>query len=86
MGLIKVILIILLVYYALKIFTRFFAPILLKYVAKKTEKRFQDQFGGFGNQRQPQQQQEGEVTIDKAPQQKTSNKNVGDYVDFEELE
>lgn len=86
-GLVKMILILMLIYFGVKILARLFAPFLVKYVAKKAEQRFGDQFGQF-NQR-PQQEtnkKEGEVSIDKIPKTKTSNKNVGDYVDYEEIE
>ncbi|UKM63919.1 DUF4834 family protein [Flavobacteriaceae bacterium GSB9] len=88
MGLLRTILIIALVYYGLKILSRIFAPYLVKYAAKKAEQRFGGQFGDFQsrkNQKQP-PKKEGEVTIDKIPQTKTSNKNVGDYVDYEEID
>ena len=29
---------------------------------------------------------EGEISIDKMPKQKTSNKDVGEYVDYEEID
>jgi hypothetical protein len=82
-GLVKMILIILLIYYGIKILSRLFAPFLLKYVAKKAEQRFGGQF-----RQQPQQKQKksGEVSIDKMPKSKSSNKNVGDYVDYEEID
>lgn len=84
-GVLKTILIILLIYYGLKILSRLFAPLLVKYVAKKAEERFGGQFGQYQNQTQ--QKREGEVTIDKAPQnKKTSNKTVGEYVDYEEID
>ncbi|MCF7569067.1 DUF4834 family protein [Sabulilitoribacter arenilitoris] len=86
-GLVKTLLIIMLIYFGVKILSRLFAPFLVKYVAKKAEQRFGDQFGQF--QRKPQQEKpkrEGEVTIDKIPNTKTSNNDVGDYVDFEEVE
>ncbi|MBC3759015.1 DUF4834 family protein [Hyunsoonleella sp. SJ7] len=82
-GLIKIILIIMLVYYGVKILSRLFAPFLVKYVAKKAEQ----QFGGqFQNQRQETSKKEGEVSIDKMPKQRASNKDVGDYVDYEEID
>ena len=85
-GFVRTVLIILLVYYGMKILTRLFAPYFLRYLSKKAEKRFGQQ---FGNQ-QPYQQtpkQEGEISIDRIPdQQKSSNKKVGEYVDFEEIE
>ncbi len=82
-GLIKMILIILLVYFGMKILSRLFAPLLFKYVAKKAEHKFGGQFQG---QRKEPIRREGEVSIDKMPRQKQSNKDVGDYVDFEEID
>ncbi|WP_189358671.1 DUF4834 family protein [Algibacter mikhailovii] len=86
-GLVKMILIILLIYFGFKILARLFMPFFLKYVAKKAEQRFGGQFGQF--QKGPKQEtsrKEGEVIIDKVPKTKTSNKDVGDYVDFEEID
>lgn len=86
MGLLRTILIILLVYYGIKVLSRIFAPFLIKYAAKKAEKQFGGQFGHFQKKQQEKPVREGEVTIDKMPDKKTSNKDVGDYVDFEEIE
>ena len=85
-GFLRTILIILLVYYGIKILSRLFAPYLLRYMSKK----MQDKFGGQFQQQQQQQNpkhKEGETVIDKVPQQhKSSDKNVGEYVDYEEIE
>ncbi|NRR93095.1 DUF4834 family protein [Winogradskyella undariae] len=90
MGLLKTILIIVLVYFGFKILARLFSPFLLKFVAKKAEEKFGGQFGGFQNpnqQRQEQKQKEGETVIDKMPNKNSSsNPNVGEYVDYEEIE
>ena len=85
-GFVRMILIILLIYFGIKILSRLFAPILLKFVAKKAEQRFGDQFGQFQKQQQETSKKPGEVTIDKVPKAKTSNKDVGDYVDYEEID
>ena len=90
MGLLRTILIILLVWYGLKILSRLFAPLLVKFVAKKAEERFGQQFGGFQNQSQQHKEQkrkEGETVIDKIPnRQKSSNDKVGEYIDYEEID
>ncbi|WNH10207.1 DUF4834 family protein [Thalassobellus suaedae] len=87
MGLIRTILIIVVVYYVIKVLSRIFAPFMLKYAAKKAEERFGGQFGQYKNQRQQEtSKKEGDITIDKMPNIKTSNKDVGDYVDYEEVE
>lgn len=85
-GFFRMILIILLIYFGIKILSRLFAPFLVKYVAKKAEQRFGGQFVQFGKQQQEKPKKEGEITIDKVPKTKTSNKNVGDYVDYEEID
>ncbi len=79
----KFILYLLLFYFAIKILSRLFAPFLFKYAAKKASERFG---GGFNQQKQEPIQKEGEISIDKMPKNKSSNKNVGEYVDYEEIE
>ena len=90
MGLLRTVLVILLVYFGFKILARLFAPLLLRFVAKKAEQKFGQQFGGFKNQadqRQQQAKKEGETVIDKMPNQnKQSNTKVGEYVDYEEID
>lgn len=87
MGLLRTIFIIVLVYYIFKVLSRIFAPFLVKYASKKAEERFGGQFGQFQKQNQQEPiKKEGEITIDKIPKTKTSNKDVGDYVDYEEIE
>lgn len=83
MGLLRTILIIALIYYGLKILSRLFAPALFKYAAKKAGERFN---GGFNQQKAEPTTKEGEISIDKMPNNKSSNKNVGEYVDYEEIE
>lgn len=90
MGLLRTILIILLVYFGFKILARLLAPFLLRFVAKKAEQKFGEQFKDFknkSNQQQQQNQKEGETVIDKMPNQnKPSNSEVGEYVDYEEID
>ncbi|TYA71833.1 DUF4834 family protein [Seonamhaeicola marinus] len=85
-GLINMILIILLIYFGVKILARLFSPFLARFVIKKAEQRFGQQFGQHQNRQQQKSRKEGEVTIDKMPNRKASNKDVGDYVDFEEID
>lgn len=64
-----------------------FAPVILKYFTKKATERFGGQFRDFKNQNQQHPpKKEGEITIDKMPKNKTSNKTVGEYVDYEEID
>ena len=87
-GVLKTVLIVLLVYFGLKIFFRFFGPLILKWFMKKMGQKFEKQFNQqFGGQQQTQNQKKGKVTIDKKPKAgKGSNKNVGEYIDYEEID
>ncbi len=85
MEFLKVLLVILLVYFSLKFLLKLLGPIFMRYVMKKAGKQFEKQFGQF-NQRQQPHKPEGEITIDKVPKgRKTSKNNVGEYVEYEEV-
>lgn len=85
-GLLKTILIIILVYYTLKLLARIFAPFLFKYAAKKFEQKFGNGYN-HTSQTSERNKKEGETVIDSIPdQQQKSNKNVGEYIDFEEID
>lgn len=75
---IRTILIILAIYYIVKFFVKYVVPVLLvNYVQKKT---------GQQVKKQP-LEKEGTVTIDKKPtQNNVVNDNVGEYVDYEEID
>jgi hypothetical protein len=87
-GFLRTILVILLVWYGVKILMKIFAPYFVRYMSKKMQERFG---GQFQQQRQQQQEtgrpKEGETVIDKIPQQRqTSDKKVGEYIDYEEID
>lgn len=78
-GLAKTILIILLVYTAFKYVMRLLAPYMIRFLAKRMANTF--------HQTPPQKpKNEGEVTIDQKTTQSKTNDNVGEYVDFEEID
>ena len=86
MVLLQTILILIIVYYIFKILWKWFSPRLFNYAIKKTEERFGQQFGGF-EQKTQKPQNEGETTVFTHPaKQRKSTKNVGEYIDFEEIE
>lgn len=71
-------------YYAFKWLARIFLPFLMQKAVRNFEKKAREQQGY-----QPQQDhmKEGETVVDKKPvQSKESNNNVGEYVDFEEVD
>jgi hypothetical protein len=80
-GFLKTIGIIVIVYYGLRFLGRLLFPIVVKKAVNNMQSR-QSQY-----QRQAQPKQEGEVTIEKnRNDQGRARNNVGEYVDFEEIE
>jgi len=78
------IVILILGYYAFKWLARVFLPIMMQKAVRNFEKKAREQ-QGYQN---PQDNvREGETVIDKQPSpSKESNNNVGEYVDFEEVD
>ena len=84
MPLLTTILILLLIYYGFKILLKYFGPTLISYITKKAGENFQRRFEQQQNYRQ--KPVDGEVTIDKKYKKSQTNPNVGEYVDFEEID
>lgn len=82
MGFLRTLLIIAIIYFALRFIVRYLLPFLLtRYVNKKFKEMGKTQ--GFN---QPNPKREGEVTIKYTPNDKKKYpKGNGDYVDFEEI-
>jgi len=78
-GFIRTILIIILIYYAFKILARIFLPFLMRKMMQKAGENLQKQAEYF------QQQQSQQQTTPKQEMPK-SKKQVGEYVDFEEVD
>ncbi|WP_222984059.1 DUF4834 family protein [Flagellimonas meishanensis] len=86
MVILQTILLLILVYYGLKLLLKWLAPKLFNYAMKKTQERFGRQFDGYGTS-QKRHDAEGETTIFKNPSQGSRpTKKVGEYIDFEEID
>lgn len=82
MGFLITLLTLILIYYVLKILMRFLAPFLIKKAVNKMQKKAEAHF-----QQQEPTVKKGETIIDRKPKNvQQTNKNVGEYVDFEEVE
>jgi len=78
------ILILILGYYAFKWLARIFLPFLMQKAVRNFEKKAREQ---QGYQDPADQVREGETVVDKKPVQRNEiNNNVGEYVDFEEVD
>ena len=83
MQLLRTILIIVLVYYLFKLIARYAMPWIAKYFIKKTQDNLRKQ---YESQNEMNKKKEGEVNIDSSPNKKTSLNDVGEYVDYEDVE
>ena len=82
-GLIKFLFWFFFISYLIKVLIRIFAPFLMKRFANKMQERFNQQ---YQNPKNP-AQEEGRVTLEKTNTSiKTKSDDVGDYVDFEEVD
>lgn len=79
MQLIRTILIIIIVYYLVKLFARYVLPLIARYFIKKSIKNFE-------NQNQANSPKNGEVNIKYKPDKTKSLDNLGEYIDYEEIE
>ena len=72
-----------LISYILRILGRYIFPILLKRYIKKKQSQFNQQF----NQQDSTLEKEGEVSVKTKPKKsKTDTDDMGEYVDFEEVD
>jgi hypothetical protein len=76
MQLLRTILIILIVYYLIRLFVRYVLPFAARYFIRKSMN---------STTREPRRKKEGEMHIQHSPEQKKNLDNLGEYVDYEEI-
>lgn len=80
-GFVRTLAIIAIIYFGIKLITRYVMPILIDKGVKNMQQKMQNQ------QRQQQAKRpEGEVTIEKNKANRGFSSDKGDYVDFEEVD
>ncbi len=81
-GFVRTLLIIAVIYYGLRLFSRYVLPLLVDKGVKNMQQRMQDQ-----QQRRQPSRPDGEVTIENNfNKNRSKNQNEGDYIDFEEVD
>ena len=86
MGLLRTILILFIIFYVVRLFTRYILPALFyNYMDDKMKEFSKQQQKQRQRQQQKAQEHEGEVTIDYSPQDKNKKPSKGDYVDYVEV-
>jgi len=79
-GLIKTLLILFLIYTILKYIIRLFAPFIISSLVRNMSRKFDK------SQHDSTQYDVGKVSIDKSITKNKSNNDLGDYVDYEEID
>lgn len=79
MQLLRTILIILIVYYLFKFLSRYILPWIARYFIRKS-------MSGYDGQQKTRAHKNGEVNIDYKPDKKGALDNIGEYVEYEEIE
>ena len=87
MGLLRFLLWCFFIYYLIKIVARLVAPFLIKRFVNKMQERVNQQFSQQYQRQQKPPQEEGKVTLEKTNNAtKSKSDNIGEYVDFEEVD
>jgi flagellar biosynthesis/type III secretory pathway M-ring protein FliF/YscJ len=86
LALLRWLFIVLLIYYIIKIIARIFFPILFKKMVNNAQQRMKDQQQRHQQNQHTSETKVGETIIDKKPKQSGTDKNVGEYIDYEEVD
>jgi len=79
---IKTLVIILVIYYGIRLFTRYVLPLLIDKGMKNMQQKMHDQ----QREKQRSNRPEGDVTIENKKSQQKKDRGEGEYVDFEEVD
>lgn len=82
-GIIRTLVIMVLVYYAIKFLIRIFAPIVIQQVVKKAGENMQNQQQQYNSRQDNYNPYKNTATANDRPREK---KKVGEYIDYEEIE
>lgn len=90
----EVIFIFLLIYFGFRVLVRWFGPMILKYFLKKVGKKFEQNFqqpwqnppSGAANTGWDRHKNNVEIKNPQKTNRPKSNKDVGEYIDYEEIE
>lgn len=78
MQILRTILIIILIYYGVKLFARYVLPLLARYFIRRSQKTYQKQY------KQPKRKM-GEMNVEYQPEKKKDMNDLGEYIDYEEI-
>ena len=79
---IRTLFVILVIYYGIKLFTKYILPMLVDKGVKNMQQKMHEQ----QRENQRMSRREGEVTVENKDTRKNRGHNEGEYVDFEEVD
>ncbi|MDN6310467.1 MAG: DUF4834 family protein [Flavobacteriaceae bacterium] len=85
MDFLENLLIILLVFFALRIILKWAAPYIFKFFMKKVQSKFENQFNP-NQQSRRNHKDDQDIINERQSSRKTNDKKVGEYIDYEEIE
>lgn len=81
----KTFLILLLVYFGLRILFRLYGPLIIRWFARRLARRFERQFQAYHSQTQQDPQQQSR-TVDQSQKPGRNNSDKGEYIEYEEID
>lgn len=81
-GFVRTVVVLLIIFYGIRLVTRYLLPIFFQKTIRNMQSRMQEQM----KEQQRQGRHEGEVTLERNPNMKSNNTPRGEYVDFEEVD
>lgn len=86
MVLLKILLVLIASYYLFSLLSRWLFPKMMQYAASKVRQRMEEQMGTFFEEGPAEEQARDGVPFTRHKNNsKTSSKDVGEYIDFEEI-
>jgi hypothetical protein len=79
---IRTLLVIAVIWYGIRLVTKYVFPLMLNKTMKNMQSRMEDQI----REQQRSNRNEGEVTVENKKQKGSTKSNEGEYVDFEEVD
>mgnify|MGYP001392290567 CR=1 FL=1 len=81
-GFVKTLFIILVIWYGIKLLSKYIFPRIMHHTMKNMQSRMEEQF----REQQRKGRTEGDVTLEHNPKNGTTKFNEGEYIDFEEVD
>ena len=81
-GFVKTLFIILVIWYGIKLLSKYIFPRIMHHTMKNMQSRMEEQF----REQQRKGRAEGDVTLEHNPKNGTTKFNEGEYIDFEEVD